>query len=111
MTGTTTKQEALDRVQALTVADVLKAYEGRPGCMCGCLGRYHVTADSFEEAGAERGYPYDEKDVNEKKVLRVLRRVQAEAADGNVEVGDGGYAYAEVGRKCWAVYLRAGSRE
>lgn len=51
---------------------VLKVYSGKPGCACGCLGSYYVSAESIEEAGKHRGYPYDVKDINPKMITRVV---------------------------------------
>lgn len=104
-------QEQQNMVQALSPADALKAYAGRPGCMCGCLGRYWVTADARTEAGEDRGYPYDDGDVDDAKVLQILRKVQAQAAVGAIKIGDKfHYIYAEIGKKCYAVYLRDAAR-
>ena len=67
-----------ETLQKITTDDVLKVYSGKLGCMCGCLGRYYVTAERREEAGKKRGYTYEDRDVSRKMVNKVLRLLQAD---------------------------------
>jgi hypothetical protein len=60
-----------DLLQTLTVADILTAYSGKPGCMCGCNGTYNVTELSRTEASEKRGYSYDDEDVSTSRVYCV----------------------------------------
>jgi len=76
MDATTAKQH----LASLTVSDIIKAYSGKPGCACGCNGKYCITAENRKEAEAETGYAYDDEAVNPKQVKRVLKQVQAHAA-------------------------------
>ena len=94
-------------VQNITTADLLKVYSGKPGCMCGCKGRYYVTAESRAEASADRGYAYDDKDVSAAQVLRVLRLVQAAVAGkpAKLEI-EREYVYVEAGGRALAIYFR-----
>jgi len=86
--------KATEIVQSLTVADILKAYSGKPGCACGCRGSYRVTPASRKEADVDTGYAYSDDEVNERQVTRVLREIQAAAthieyaADLNKAAGD-----------------------
>jgi len=63
--------KASDIVQSLTVADIRQAYSGRPGCACGCRGKYSCTPDSPEAKDGDK--------VNVKSVTRILREVQRAA--------------------------------
>jgi hypothetical protein len=72
--------KATEIVQSLTVADILKAYSGKPGCACGCRGNYRVTAANRKEADVDTGYAYSDDEVNDRQVTRVLREIQAAAA-------------------------------
>jgi hypothetical protein len=72
--------KANEIVQSLTVADIENAYSGKPGCACGCNGKYYCTVASKDEVTASHGYAYDDDQVNDKQVLRILRQVQAAAA-------------------------------
>jgi hypothetical protein len=94
------------KLQNLTLADVLKAYSGKPGCLCGCNGRYYVTAASRAIASANRGYAYNDKDVSEAQVLRILRLVQAQAATKPESVEDfGSGVEARVGGRAYVLYF------
>ena len=98
-----------DKVLALEAGGVMKAYRGRPGCMCGCLGEYFVTEASREDAGEETGHPYEDNQVDDGKVRRILQKIQREIRAGNpaVDIEDGlYYAYVEneAGSRCWAIY-------
>jgi hypothetical protein len=93
------------QLQELQPGDVLKAYDGTPGCMCGCNGAYYVTPENREAAGRERGYEYDDEDVSAADVLRVLRLVQS-AAD-RVESDCDGHYYVEANGRALCVYLTA----
>lgn len=54
----------------LTPADVMKVYSGRDGaCACGCAGTYRISAQHRSAADTYRGYPHDDKDVNDRQVL------------------------------------------
>lgn len=74
--------KANEIVNSLTVDDILTAYSGKPGCACGCNGKYVVTQQSRAEAETDRGYAYDDEEVNPKQVKRVLKQVQKHAALG-----------------------------
>ena len=64
--------KAAEIVQSLTVADIRQAYSGRPGCACGCRGKYSCTPDSPEAKDGDK--------VNARTVTMILRKVQAAAA-------------------------------
>lgn len=96
-------------LQKITADDVLKVYSGKLGCMCGCLGRYYVTAERREEAGKRRGYTYEDRDVSRKMVNRVLRLLQA---DERTTIEDGyivciPHKLLKDGERSYVVYLAA----
>jgi hypothetical protein len=75
-------------LQAIRPEQILKAYRGKHACMCGCKGRYFVRADKRAAADKERGYAYEDRDVSDVEVTKVLRELQAskgvEAQDGYI---------------------------
>lgn len=77
--------KATEIVKSLTVADILQAYSGKPGCACGCNGSYRVTPESRKEADESRGYPHDDSDVNASQVKRVLNYITLAAASDPFE--------------------------
>lgn len=92
--------KANEIVQSLTLADIENAYSGKPGCACGCNGKYYCTVASQDEVAASHGYRYDEDQVSDKSCLRILRQVQAAALEHPYEADIDRRDRAEV---CWNV--------
>jgi len=78
-------------LQDLTPSMVKRAYFGKPGCMCGCRGKYYTTASNK-----------DHDSVNAAMVTKILRTIQAN--ENLLESGDSYFA-AQVGGKEYVVYL------
>ena len=72
----------------LNISKIVKVYNGKMGCMCGCNGKYSYTAD-----GSKKYNPgYDVTDsVNERSVRIITKKV---LANPNVKF-EGDYAYVE----------------
>ena len=52
----------------MDISKIVKVYNGRIGCMCGCLGKYSYTAD-----GARTHSPgYDVTDAVNERSVRVI---------------------------------------
>jgi hypothetical protein len=77
-------------IQNISPSQVVKAYVGKVGCMCGCKGKYYTHAES----------PFAR--VAPKMVTKILRTIQA----NEVEI-DGDILSYEAGGKSWVVYLAA----
>ena len=72
----------------LNVNNIVKVYNGRIGCMCGCLGKYSYTADGAKNHGP--GYDVQDS-VNERSVRIVAAKI---LANPNVKFEDN-YAFVE----------------
>jgi hypothetical protein len=72
----------------LNVDKIVKVYNGRIGCMCGCLGKYSYTADGATNYGP--GYNVQDS-VNERSVRIIAKKV---LSNPNVEY-EGEYAFVE----------------
>jgi len=70
------------------ISKIVKVYNGRVGCMCGCLGKYSYTA-----MGAEQHSPgYDvTNSVNERSVRIMAKKV---LSNPNVKFQDN-FAFVE----------------
>ena len=66
-------------VQSLTPADIMQAYSGKPGCACGCNGKYYCRPGSVDAVTKSNGYAPDGESVSDRQVTRILRLVQAGA--------------------------------
>jgi len=85
----------------LNIDKIVKTYNGRIGCMCGCLGKYSYTADG----AANHGPGYNVQDsVNERSVRIIAKKV---LANPNVQ-WEGNYAFVEdrTANKIQVVYFK-----
>ena len=85
----------------LNVSNIVKVYNGRCGCMCGCNGKYSYTADGAKNYGP--GYDVSDS-VNERSVLIMAKKI---LANPNVVFEDG-YAFVEdrARNKMQAIYFK-----
>ena len=72
----------------LNISNIVKVYNGRIGCMCGCLGKYSYTQDGADNFGP--GYNVQDS-VNERSVRIIAKKV---LANPNVQWQDN-MAYVE----------------
>jgi hypothetical protein len=85
----------------LNLDKIVKVYNGRIGCMCGCLGKYSYTADGATNYGP--GYDVQDS-VNERSVRIIAKKV---LSNPNVEF-EGEYAFVEdrVANRIQVVYFK-----
>jgi len=72
----------------LNVDKIVKTYNGKIGCMCGCKGKYSYTEDGAKNYGP--GYDVSTS-VNERSVRIIAKKV---LSNPNVQWEDN-YAYVE----------------
>lgn len=79
-------------IQSIDPGAVVRAYKGKPGCMCGCKGKYYTSSK------------VDHSIVNPAMVTKILRTIQAN--EDLVEIDEGGaWISARVDGKDNVVYL------
>jgi len=85
----------------LDVNRIVKVYNGRIGCMCGCLGKYSYTADGAKNHGP--GYDVTDS-INERSVRIMAKKI---LANPNV-VFENDYAFVEdrVSNRMQAIYFK-----
>src|SRR6185295_3252771 len=94
-------------IQAVTPADIRSAYSGKARhCMCGCAGKHYYASAHRAEGSANRGYPVQDDEVDDRMIVRVLRLIQANE-DGEEAWADPNATYAEatVGKRSYVVYF------
>jgi hypothetical protein len=74
----------------LDINNIVKVYNGRIGCMCGCRGKYSYTADGAENFGP--GYDVSDM-VNERSVKILAKKVLNNASAVRTESTE--YVYVE----------------
>jgi hypothetical protein len=89
----------------IEISQIDCVYVGKPGkCMCGCSGTYSYTSINREISSKRRGYPVDEEDINDARVLRVLAKVTKNAPQG-IEVLNGNIYSLTIGQTVYVVHL------
>ena len=85
----------------LDISKIVKTYNGRIGCMCGCLGKYSYTADGAKNHGP--GYDVTDS-INERSVRIMAKKI---LANPNV-VFENDYAFVEdrVSNRMQAIYFK-----
>ena len=85
----------------LDVNRIVKVYNGRIGCMCGCLGKYSYTADGAKNHGP--GYDVTNS-INERSVRIMAKKILANPR----VVFENNYAFVEdrVGNRMQAIYFK-----
>lgn len=53
------------------VSNVYSVYSGRPGCACGCRGKYSYSKQHQDFASKDRGYAVTDDEVSDKNVKRI----------------------------------------
>ena len=64
----------------MELTKVFKVYSGKPGCMCGCNGRYKMASAHAELAGTERGYAVDDEDISDRSVKIIFNKIMKNPA-------------------------------
>ena len=59
----------------LDVSKIVKVYNGKIGCMCGCNGKYSYNPDLVELGTKMRGYPVNEDEVSLRSVKIIAKKV------------------------------------
>ena len=100
-----TKVEAGGKRTPVDIADVAKVYSGRPGCMCGCRGKYTAASKFRDLAGKARGYTFDDSEVSDRSVKIVVDKINAMINDESVEWDQTEqYTFVDTGTRYYAAY-------
>ena len=87
----------------LDLSKVFKVYNGRVNsCCCGCSGKYTVAGAHKAFADKDRGYPYDDSDVNDETVRKIVGKILS----ANNPKDEGGHVYAIVGKRLLIAYYK-----
>jgi len=87
----------------MDTSKIAKVYNGRIGCMCGCLGKYSYTADGAANHGP--GYNVDDM-VNERSVKIIAKRVLNNPQANTVESAEYVFVEDRVADRIQVVYFK-----
>lgn len=97
-------------MRQIKIEDVAKVYSGKPGCMCGCNGKYSVMPQHCELASKWRGYKITDDEVSERSVKTIVNKMnkQADKLEWDKE---GLYVALETETRTYAVYFAEGMKK
>jgi len=85
---------------------VQSVYSGAAGkCCCGCKGAHYVAPAHRTAAEKERGYAYDDSQVSDAAINRVVGKILSAPVE-SLEFGDG-YVAAVIGSRQFIAYFAA----
>lgn len=108
-----TNEKKLAELEIIEKKELVRcSYSGRPGCMCGCNGKYSYTSKLRSFSGKNRGYSIDDDEINDAAVKRMIgkfKKLLKEGAkiemDSNSRKGDG-YFFYETETRYNAIYFK-----
>lgn len=96
----------LERVEKNELA--MCSYSGRPGCMCGCKGKYSYTKKLQKFSGKNRGYSVRNDEISDISVKRMINKFKKLLKnDENVKFNKGErYFFYETPTRYYAIYFK-----
>ena len=103
-------EEMLERLNEVE-DEVFTSYTGRPGCMCGCSGKYSYKKSMRKWASKARGYKVDDDEISDVAVKRMINKFKKLLSQGEELVyaesfSDEGYFFYETETRYNAIYFR-----
>ncbi len=86
---------------------VIKVYNGKSGCMCGCNGNWGTSVVNQFAAAKDCGYAYSADQINDKRVKMIMTKVFNSPDVKIDQFGDMMCAYIDNGSRTSAVYFVA----
>lgn len=83
---------------SISTSDVTQVYSGKPGCSCGCRGKYTEASDASPSARALVT-----------KVVRMLNESPRTRRNDGDALSGGPILYLDTDRRTYAVYLKPGT--
>lgn len=87
----------------ITLEDVFASYNGKPGCMCGCNGKYSYKTSEIDYASKNRGYEVAFKECNDKSVKMMFNKMKKMTT--KFEIGYD-YIYTETETRCYMLQIK-----
>lgn len=87
---------------------VMCSYSGRPGCMCGCNGKYSYTTKLRDFSGEDRGYSIDDDEISDVAVKRMINKFKKLLqTDVKIDLNmSSGYFFYETPSRYNAIYFK-----
>jgi len=106
----TENEELLEKLNALT-DEVFVSYSGKPGCMCGCNGKYSYKESMRKWASKSRGYEIDDDEISDVAVKRMINKFKKLLSNPEIvtycdDYGDEGHFFYKTDTRYNAIYFR-----
>jgi len=89
------------------INSVVKVYSGKPGCMCGCKGRWIYASAYRDLASKNRGYKINDDEVSDKSIKLIVNKMNSLLKINNykeVKRTDQ-YLFIDTGERYYAAYF------
>lgn len=95
-------------VEDITPNDIMLVYNGRPGCACGCRGKYSFATSYREMASKDQGYEVGAKELDDSTVTRILNKIKKLIAqdEAYVIMLEPTYIAVETATRAYTAYFR-----
>jgi hypothetical protein len=87
----------------MDISNIVKVYNGKCGCMCGCNGKYSYTADGAQNYGP--GYDVTDS-INERSVKILAKKILNNPKANRVESTEYVFVEDRVANKLQVVYFK-----
>jgi hypothetical protein len=86
----------------IQVQDIASVYSGKPGCMCGCRGKYYCASALGSQRDKVRGYGITSEKVSDRQVKRII-----DLMNGNPSTEDkGNHYFLDLGTRWYVAYKK-----
>jgi hypothetical protein len=96
-------------IHMIDIDKVLNVYSGKPGCMCGCKGKYTFRKATQQLGTENRGYEVTDEECDDAKVQRLINKVTRmlddSTGDYEVEIDEDGSVYVETPTRIYYVRM------
>jgi len=59
----------------MDISNIIKVYNGKCGCMCGCNGKYSYVKANQDVGSKDRGYEVRDSECNDRSVKIIAKKV------------------------------------
>lgn len=89
----------------IDISKIVKVYSGKPGCMCGCVGKYSYNPEHRDLGSERRGYDVKDEEVSLRSVKIIAKKVLTNPDVKWDDAPNPEYAYVETDTRNLVVYF------
>ncbi len=90
----------------IELKNVASVYSGKPGCACGCRGKYYYAKEFRAASSKERGYEVRDEEVNDSMVKKVVNLISRSVEEGlPLQYDDKEFKSIQIGCRVYTIYF------